>query len=122
MLRNTNSYYAAEDIKLPARPSKPVTFDHNDPQSLRDHADNMEAWQIAYDAYKLEVARLSDERSLRRNELCSQLAYENNMIVPQASLLFNLAWEDGRPDGVDSVIDRFEQLVELIIHFNLAGK
>jgi prepilin-type processing-associated H-X9-DG protein len=121
MTRKTNSYYAGDDIVLPIRTSKPGTFDRNDPQSLREYADQMEAWQIADAAYKIEIVAYRQDIRARQAELCNDLADENEMTVPQASVLFNVAWADGHDEGFSAVIDRFEQLAELIVNFNTAG-
>jgi hypothetical protein len=42
--------------------------------------------------------------------------------MAQAGVLFNVAWEDGHSEGFYAVINRFEQLVEIIENFNRAGE
>jgi hypothetical protein len=122
MTRKTNSYYAGDDIYLPIRSSKPVKFDHNDPQSLRDHADKMEAWQIGEQALQLEIAAYRRSKQSRRNELHRELANENDISMSKAAVLFAVAWDDGHSEGFNAVIDRFEQLIEIINNFNQAGE
>jgi hypothetical protein len=123
MTRKTNSYYAGDDLELPVRPAKPSGgFDRNDPQSLRDHADRMEVWQDANDAFGLQIAAHRRSQQSRRNELQRDLGIENNLTMAQAGVLFNVAWEDGHSDGFYAVINRFEQLVEIIENFNQAGE
>tara|TARA_R110000850_G_scaffold19968_1_gene59767 strand:+ start:227 stop:661 length:435 start_codon:yes stop_codon:yes gene_type:complete len=122
MTRKTNSYYAGNDIERPIRTSKPAgLFDRNDPQSLRDYADKMEAWQIVNAEYDLKIVAYRQDIRARQAELCNDLADENDMTVPQASVVFNVAWEDGHSEGFSAVIDRFEELAELIVNFNQAG-
>lgn len=122
MTLKTNSYYAGDDIQRPIHTSKPsAAFDHNDPQSLRDYADKMEAWQIVNAEYDLKIVAYRQDIRARQAELCNDLADENDMTVPQASVVFNVAWEDGHSEGFSAVIARFEQLAELIVNFNTAG-
>jgi hypothetical protein len=105
MTRNTNSYCAGEDIKSSIRPSKPDT---GETQSLRDHADKMEALealQIDYDAYKLEVARCAAYVGD-----CTNCHSEHDQRLSRHDAFFRDSNE------------RFEQLVEHIINFNQAGK
>jgi hypothetical protein len=121
MTLKTISYYAGDDIKMPTRLSKPGTFDRNDPQSLRDHADKIEEWQIVNAEYDLKIVAYRQDIRARQAELCNDLADENDMTVPQASVVFNVAWEDGHSEGFGAVIDRFEELAEIIENFNQAG-
>jgi hypothetical protein len=122
MTRKTNSYYAGDDIKMPTRLSKPGTFDRNDPQSLRDHADKIEEWQIVNAEYDLKIVAYRQDIQARKAELRYVLADENYMNIAQATVLFNVAWEDGHSEGFSAVIDRFEELAEIIENFNQAGE
>jgi hypothetical protein len=123
MTRKTNSYYAGDDIQLPIRTSKPAgLFDRNDPQSLRDYADKMEAWQIVNAEYDLKIVAYRQDIQARQAELRYVLADENYMNIAQATVLFNVAWEDGHSEGFSAVIDRFEELAEIIENFNQAGE
>jgi hypothetical protein len=123
MTLKSNNYYAGDDIQRPIRTSKPAgVFDRNDPQSLRDYADKMEAWQIVNAEYDLKIAAYRRSQQSRRNELQRDLGIENNLTMAQAGVLFNVAWEDGHSEGFYAVINRFEQLVEIIENFNRAGE
>lgn len=118
MTRKLNSYYQGEDIAAPVLLPRPRSgkLDRSDPQSLRIEADKMEVWlneKAAHDArwrnYRLTL-------TVRRLELREDLAEENDLNSAQATVLFNIAWEDGHSEGIDSVIDRFEALAETVQH------
>jgi hypothetical protein len=121
MTRKANSYYNGEDIGMPARLKKPTTFDRNNPESMRDYADRMEAWLNEKESYDLRVSVYHASKAARRDELCKQLADENGINMSQASVLFNAALEDGHDEGINSAIDRFEHLVDIIERYNTAG-
>jgi hypothetical protein len=116
MTRNTTSYYEGRDIVAPVQPKKPSygVLDRNSPQSLRIEADNLEAWlgkkEIA-DAERRDYQVAVRERRL---QLRDDLGTEHNLNPAQAALLFNIAWADGHDEGIDSVIDRFEELAETV--------
>mgnify|MGYP003647059224 CR=1 FL=1 len=129
MTRKSNNYYAGDDIESPIRPPKPGVFDRNDPQSIRDYADRMEAWQIADAAYKVGLNAYRAQRQWRLAILRQDLAEENDMNIAQSTVLFDFAcgdaamdfaWEDGHSEAFSAVIDRFEQLVEIVENFNRA--
>jgi hypothetical protein len=119
MTRKTNSYYAGDDIGIPVRPERPSgAFDRNSAQSLRDQADFVEA----YDSYNRLLKQRRPLVRARREELQRDLANENDMSMEQAAVLFTEAWEEGHSEGFNAVINRFEQLVEIIENFNQAGE
>jgi hypothetical protein len=120
MKRETNSFYAGDDIETPIRPGKPVKFDRNDPQSIRGYADKMEEWIDEKELYDVHISAYRAAKQLRLDILRQDLAEENDMNIAQATVLFSAAWDDGHDEGFNSVIDRFEHLVEIVNNFNRA--
>jgi hypothetical protein len=117
MTRKTVSYYAGKDISYPQRPSKPFLAS-DDPKVIRAFATDMEKYLLAKEAYTAQSTAYRNSLQSRKNELKRDLANENNMTIAQADVLFNVAWEDGHSEGIESVIARFEQLVEIIYDYN----
>jgi hypothetical protein len=89
---------------------------------MRAYADRMEAWLNEKETYDLRVSVYRASKTARRDELRKQLADENGINMSQAGFLFDVVWEDGCDEGINSVIDRFEGLLEVIENFNKAGK
>jgi len=107
-------YYSGVDLEFPIRPSKPGSFDRNDPQNIRDFADRMEAYLERDAEYRTEMVAYRETIKDRKNELCRDLGAQYNMNPAQAQLLFNKAWDDGHSAGIQEVVHNFDDLAQFV--------
>lgn len=114
-------YYGAEDIEYPARPRRPYLTDRYDPVSIRQYADDLEAYTEAKAAHDVAMKDYRTAVNGRLAELVVDLAADYQITEAQAKVVFNMAWEDGHSSGVHEVVQRFEELVDMAMDFAKAG-
>jgi hypothetical protein len=113
-------YYNGVDLEFPIRPSKPGSFDRNDPQNMRDFADRMEAYQERDVEYRADMVAYRAEVRGRRDDLMEDLGRNFDLTSAQTQVVFTKAWEDGHSSGITEVINLFGDFVDLIESFNNA--
>lgn len=67
------------------------------------------------EGFQAQKKAFREEEDRLRNEFKNDLIIESGLeLNPKAELLFQKAWDLGRSDGLYSVVERFEDLAELI--------
>ena len=111
-------YYGGRDLTAPKMPCKPVRLGLNPTVSqARDYADALELWEAEMVSYRAERALYQDQMNTRLRELQTKLRDEYDITEAQQFILWNSAWRDGHSEGLNRVVDIFNELYEVASEF-----
>jgi hypothetical protein len=110
-------YFSARDLRSPTKPAKPILG--RDPTAIeaRAWAEALEEYEREFEAYKENLVWYKNQITTRRNELMTQLRIDYGITEGQFTILWNKAWEDGHSEGLERVVDIFEELYSIARDF-----
>ena len=111
-------YYGGRDLTAPKMPRKPVRLGLNPTVSqARAYADALEIWEAEMASYREERAAYSDQMNSRLRELEIKLRDEYDITEAQLFVLWNKAYDLGHSEGLNRVVDIFDELYEVASEF-----
>lgn len=99
----------------PKKPRKPILSPLGNSQDARRYADELEVYEQALEVYKVEQARYREiEAGLLQEFRADALKAIGWTDRPDASLLFEKAWQDGHSSGYEEVFSHLEDLAYFV--------
>ena len=111
-------YFGGRDLIAPKGPRKPVRLGLNPTVAqARAYADALEIYEAEMVSYQSERAAYNDRMNSRLGELQILLRSEYDITEAQMFILWNSAWRDGHSEGLNRVVDIFDELYEVASEF-----
>lgn len=121
MIPKSISYYAGEDIAYPSRPTRPPRPTPDSPASeYRAYASKLEEHETAYAEWREKSDAYRVALNAREKELRVDLAAVYGLTPGQVDVLYNAAYESGHSSGLSEVINKLDDLMDLVLAFNNA--
>lgn len=116
MTMQTTDYYAGVDLAMPIRankPSRPANGDGGG--AFVKYGYELSAYEAAYDTHH-DLVR-TYRANQRLHECRVDLAEEYNITMEQCNIIWRNAWDDAHRDGMQSVLDKFESIYDLVTEY-----
>lgn len=114
-------YYSGKDLTLPKHPKRPTLAPKHTSQDARDYADAMEHFESAMVNYHAEISDYNTKSRAREQGLWDTLRDVNDLNEKQFKLLLNFAWEEGHSEGLQRVVELFNEYEDLTRQFVRLG-
>ncbi len=110
-------YYGGMDLHLPIKPTKPVLGRNADSAEAMAWAEALAEYERELNSYKDDFAYYRAQKGLRLAALQERLRDDYDITTGQSTILWHRAWEDGHSEGLQRVVEIFDELYHIASEF-----
>jgi hypothetical protein len=110
-------YYEGHDLPLPIKPIKPNLGRKHASFEARAYADALEEYERELESYKENLDWYNSNKRARYTELQTKLCNDYDITVGQFTILWNKAQDQGHSEGLNRVVQLFDEFYDMATEF-----
>lgn len=114
-------YYSGIDLTYPSKPKRPILAPKHTIEAALAYAAALVDYEAALVTYHAEISTYNTKTQLREQELKDTLGLDYDINDKQFNLLWNFAWEAGHSEGLQRVVELFNEYEDLTNQFVRLG-
>ena len=111
------AYYEGADLKYYSKPIKPTLGRNPNSVEALAYATALDDYERQFDSYKESCAYNEAQKTLRMKELQETIQADYDINEKQFAVLWGPAYEDGHSEGLNQVVNRFDEYYDMASAF-----
>lgn len=111
------AYYEGEDLKYYSKPIKPTLGRNPNSVEALAYAEALAEYERELESHKENIAYYTAQKNNRMKELRETIQADYDISEAQFFVLWSVAYEDGHSEGLQQVVNRFDEYYEMATAF-----